>query len=333
MNVYTVRKGDTLSKIATSVFGDWRKYNLIMKVNNIENPSFIVLGMLLEIPDIKTHTVKSGDTLGKISDKYYGDWRMFGLLMEENNLTDPNKIKVGQKLKVPLKPGETSRSDITGPPRKNIIIDTETMKLKPRNYFQDIYHKDCIILHFTAGSTAKSAYNTFNKPKSHIATPFILDTDGKIYQTYDPKYWSYHIGIREGMDKTHQNDKRSIAIEIVNVGPLKQDKNNPNQLNWWLNNYNKKWCAKNETDMYVHKKCRDREFFATFKNKQYKALAQLIKFLKTKYDIKTDIPTDKTKTDVDIFSYFKGILTHQNFRKDKYDMGPAFNWDKFLNEM
>ena len=32
--------------------------------------------------------------------------------------------------------------------------------------------------------------------------------------------------------------------------------------------------------------------------------------------------------DVSFFSSFQGVVSHQNFRTDKWDLGPAFNWDR-----
>jgi nucleoid-associated protein YgaU len=51
----------------------------------------------------RIYEVVSGDTLSKISKKYYGDANKYMKIFEANKdqLTDPNKIKVGQKLKIP----------------------------------------------------------------------------------------------------------------------------------------------------------------------------------------------------------------------------------------
>ena len=49
------------------------------------------------------HEVVKGDTLSKIAEKYYGDPSLFSQIFEANKdvLTDPNKIAVGQKLRIP----------------------------------------------------------------------------------------------------------------------------------------------------------------------------------------------------------------------------------------
>jgi len=52
---------------------------------------------------LKTYTVKSGDTLGKIAQEMYGKASMYPKIFEANTpmLKDPNKIYVGQVLKIP----------------------------------------------------------------------------------------------------------------------------------------------------------------------------------------------------------------------------------------
>ena len=49
------------------------------------------------------HVVVPGDTLSKIAEKYYGDASLYPQIFEANRdqLDDPDKIKVGQKLRIP----------------------------------------------------------------------------------------------------------------------------------------------------------------------------------------------------------------------------------------
>lgn len=51
----------------------------------------------------QTYTVKSGDTLSKIAKEHLGDGNAYMAIFEANRdqLTDPDKIKPGQVLKIP----------------------------------------------------------------------------------------------------------------------------------------------------------------------------------------------------------------------------------------
>ena len=48
-----------------------------------------------------TYTVQKGDSLYSIARKLYGDQKRFKDLAQANNISDPNKITVGQVLTVP----------------------------------------------------------------------------------------------------------------------------------------------------------------------------------------------------------------------------------------
>ena len=52
----------------------------------------------------RTHAVAAGETLTGIAKHYYGDASKFNKIFEANRdqLKDPDKIKVGQKLKIPV---------------------------------------------------------------------------------------------------------------------------------------------------------------------------------------------------------------------------------------
>jgi nucleoid-associated protein YgaU len=56
-----------------------------------------------ENPYTQTYVVKKGDTLSKIAEEFYGDKMLYPKIFEANRdqLTDPNKIKPGQKLRIP----------------------------------------------------------------------------------------------------------------------------------------------------------------------------------------------------------------------------------------
>jgi nucleoid-associated protein YgaU len=54
-------------------------------------------------PYAQYHVVQKGDTLSKIAEQYYGDKMLYPQIFDANKdvLTDPNKIKPGQRLLIP----------------------------------------------------------------------------------------------------------------------------------------------------------------------------------------------------------------------------------------
>ncbi len=53
--------------------------------------------------EIINHVVKSGESINSIARKYYGNTDLVGKLCTYNNISDPNKIKIDQVIKVPPK--------------------------------------------------------------------------------------------------------------------------------------------------------------------------------------------------------------------------------------
>jgi nucleoid-associated protein YgaU len=49
------------------------------------------------------HEVKKGESLWKIAERYYGDGSLYTKIFEANQdtLKDPDKIRVGQRLRIP----------------------------------------------------------------------------------------------------------------------------------------------------------------------------------------------------------------------------------------
>lgn len=48
-----------------------------------------------------THTVKKGDTLGRLASRYYGDASRYPLIVAANRITDPDRLTSGMKLSIP----------------------------------------------------------------------------------------------------------------------------------------------------------------------------------------------------------------------------------------
>ena len=98
---YTVKKGDTLSKIA-SEYGT--TYLKLASYNGIANPSAIRVGQVIRIPESgsRTYTVKAGDSLWSIAAAQLGDGARYNEIKTLNGLTS-NIIHTGQTLKLPTK--------------------------------------------------------------------------------------------------------------------------------------------------------------------------------------------------------------------------------------
>ena len=117
---YTIKRGDTLSKISLR-FGTNR--NELVNINGIRDIDYLYEGQIIKIPikaaanssnqknEVnKIHTVKSGETIGSIAIQYNTNK---ALIISLNNLSNPNNIYPGQLLKI--------ESKASSKPKMNLI--------------------------------------------------------------------------------------------------------------------------------------------------------------------------------------------------------------------
>lgn len=125
---HKVRKGETLSKIATAykvtVTG-------IKNANNIRNANKIRIGQVLKIPGTAPryveYRIRNGDSLSKIAQRNRITLRQ---LTAANNIRNANKIRVGQVIKIPI------RGSKAGSPPKYSAMASKSQKalkaIKPK---------------------------------------------------------------------------------------------------------------------------------------------------------------------------------------------------------
>ena len=277
-----------------------------------------------------TYTVQTGDTLASIAKRFYNDYTKYTLIAQVNHIQNPANIGIGQVLKIPiLSDGKTPAT---------VEIDASTFPLPSHKYYSEIFPKTSIVLHFTAGLSAQSAYHTFLRLSSRTATSYIIDRDGKIYELFPPRFWALHLFRHQHGEPPiyYQLEQKTIAVELVNVGPLKPDASNRRQLNWWWpphpitgkETFGTRWCELDEVDKYVKKHDRGIDYFATFTEDQYESAKKLLEHLGVLFGIPMLAPVNKLTTELENMITFRGITSHQKYRQDKWDIGPAFDWTK-----
>ncbi len=58
---------------------------------------------------LRIHVFIVTDTLSGIAEKYLGDWRLWRVIAERNQIVDPRQIVAGTNLIIPRRPLETGR--------------------------------------------------------------------------------------------------------------------------------------------------------------------------------------------------------------------------------
>jgi len=209
-------------------------------------------------------------------------------------------------------------------------------------YYKEVVDKKKIVLHFTVG-TIRGDMASLTKKDNHMSVSYVIARNGIIYELFEPKYWSYHLG-RGSVGGNGYNSKESIGIELSNYGPLNEVGSNLesvySEVEYTDSKGQKKktkkdiYCSTSEIQYFKRAPLRGYDYFASFTDKQLLATKELVNYLSKKFNIPKTLLDEKDR--YNIFSSstkakeFKGICTHINFRSSgKWDIGSHFDWEIF----
>lgn len=196
-----------------------------------------------------------------------------------------------------------------------INIDKKKYKIGEDNYIKKKTKKDLIIIGDTCRSDSNHIIRMQQKDfgNSREWNTFTISRDGKIYQHYNPDYYSNYSG-------DSKIDKRSISILFENMNYLNvvDDK----YFNWIneeckdINNiYKKYW----KSGYYWEK----------YTEEQYISFVDLLVDLFDKYK---DIPNRIIPSNIyESESYtYKGVLSRSNISKEEVDVNPSFDYKRVV---
>lgn len=198
-----------------------------------------------------------------------------------------------------------------------------SVRLEAKDYIESEIPKDLIILHHTVGGTAKSTIDYWKSDPQRIATAFVIERDGEIFEVFDPKYWAFHLGLKGTNGAV---DKRSIGIEIASEGGLTQRDG-------------KLYCFDKISDRTIFTQeyydhgmsWRGYRFFDAYSDDQIAAVIELMNQLCEQFKIPRKSPANHFDAD-EGYESFTGILGHHHLRADKSDVHPGFPWQRVVEE-
>lgn len=226
----------------------------------------------------------------------------------------------------------------------NINFDTDLSMIKPFNLDIDEYHlpsgeylngdykNDYIILHHTAGgANPKSVVDCWSKDSlGKVATEFVvggqncktgdMKYDGKIVRAFPEGCQGYHIG---SSGSSYMNT-HSVGIEICNFGYLKDGKTYTG--------------TSANTDQIISLDSPFKGFldWHKYSDEQIKSVRDLLLYISNRDNIDLHEGLYRWINDEGVMKAFdfhmdayegniKGLLTHTNIRKDKFDCSPQPN--------
>ena len=129
MIIYVVRPGDTLYQIARRYGVDLQK---LIDDNGITNPDNLAVGQnIVILADLINYTVLRGDTLYNIGERY--GVSLEDIIEANPQITNPNQIRVGQIINLPLPSVNLGSMEVNGYVYDNVTTETLN-KILPNLY-------------------------------------------------------------------------------------------------------------------------------------------------------------------------------------------------------
>ena len=196
-------------------------------------------------------------------------------------------------------------------------------------YNQSVVPKKQIVLHHTAGGPlAQGVYEGWKSKANKVATAFVIERGGQIYQMFDENHWAWHLGVEPNDRVKHFAqglDAQSIAIELCNWGWLNKQK--PRSVNERpvYRNYVFGEVPKEEV-CDLGQVWRGLEYFEKYSAAQIIATCKLVKYLAEKHKIPLTgfcTPSDGWfDINQNALDGKTGLWNHTNYRTDKTDLSP-----------
>lgn len=197
----------------------------------------------------------------------------------------------------------------------------EELRLSSNQYFNQPQKKEGIVLHHTVGGSARSTFDYWQRSSNHIATAFIIERDGTIFEVFPPECWAYHLGLK---NTNGVHDKRTIGIEIASEGAL-------------IESAGKLYCFDRISPRTEHTtehfdngvKWRGFRYFDAYEEAQTASVIELVNHLCLRFQIPRRVPAKLTEFDQRYLN-FQGVFGHHHVRPDKSDIHPGFDWEQLI---
>ena len=193
-------------------------------------------------------------------------------------------------------------------------------QLPETNYLQDEFKKTQIFIHHTAGSdNAAGVIDDWQLRTDHVATAFVIDRQGNIFQAFSSKCWAYHLGLQASTFRNFNVpyvslDRISVAIELCNWGYLTAENN---IYKTYVNTL-----VKPEDVVQLPTPYRNFQYYQKYSDPQLAALKELLVYLCEKYNIPKIYNSNMFTVNEDALKATPGIWTHTSVRYDKTDCFP-----------
>jgi hypothetical protein len=199
-----------------------------------------------------------------------------------------------------------------------------TRRLPDSEYFPERQRKTGIALHHTVCESALTAIQSWlldvtpDGSRRHVATAYVIDRDGTIFEVFDPAAWAWQFGLSWRDEQRLPFEKRFIGIELANRGGLIEE----------------------HGELYAHdlvtpetlrprgeafacsSPYRGYQWFERYQEPQLEALGRLVDELCNRFAIPRIHPDRPFLYYGTALASFEGVIGHAMVRSDKSDPAP-----------
>lgn len=199
-----------------------------------------------------------------------------------------------------------------------------SFRLPESEYFPGAQRKSGIAIHHSVGGTAESTFRWWRADRGHggrrkrIATAYIIDRDGTVYEVFDPAAWAYQFGLRWPAAQRLRFEQRFVGIEIASEGALTEHDGRLYPVGLIDPAFSKPPTEALECPAPY----RGYRWFDRYEPEQLTALGLLVDDLCTRFGIPRVYPEKPFLYYGDALASFEGVIGHAMVRDDKSDPAP-----------
>ena len=100
-NTTTLRQGESLSMLAKRIWGEPKMYPVLAWANGIQDMALIRAGTRLAVPVLIPYTLKKGQSVSMVAGEFYGNPKVYEVILNASRIEDPTRVPAGTLLKIP----------------------------------------------------------------------------------------------------------------------------------------------------------------------------------------------------------------------------------------
>ena len=135
----TVRlgSGESLSRLAQRIWNEPQMYPVLAWANGVQDLEKIPAGTPLAVPVLIPYTLKKGESISSVAEVFYGNPKVYEVIVNASRIADPTRVPVGTVLKIPYvipkpvvrrTPAVSARKPVPKPVEKKPERDHRTEK-------------------------------------------------------------------------------------------------------------------------------------------------------------------------------------------------------------